>query len=73
MRARKIWPKIIEFVDFQKGLLKSKNPGKGKIGASISYDHLCLIQKDPLVPLKLQLFEDTANTLNSFFYTRLIS
>ena len=66
MRAREIWPKIIEIIDFLKGLCNSKKPGKGKIQANTSYDHLSLIQKDPLVPLKLQFFEDIAKTLNSF-------
>ena len=66
MRAREIWPKIVEIVDFWKGLLKSKIPEKGKTGTNTSYDHLCLIQKDPLVPLKLHFFEDIAKILNSF-------
>ena len=66
MRATKIWPKIIEIIDFWKGLPKSKKPGKGKNGANTRYEHLCSIQKDPLVPLKLQFFEDIAKTLDSF-------
>ena len=33
MRAREIWPKIVEIIDFWKGLPKSKKPGKRKIGA----------------------------------------
>ena len=66
MRAREIWPKIVEIIDFWKGLPKRKKSGKGKIGANTSYDHLCSIQKDPLVPLKLQFFEDIAKTLDSF-------
>ena len=28
MKAREIWPKIVEIIDFSKGLLKSKKPGK---------------------------------------------
>ena len=67
MRARDIWPKIVEIIDFWKGLPKSKKPGKEKIGANTSYDHLCSIQGDPLVPLKLQFFEDIAKT--QFFFS----
>ena len=54
MRAREIWPKIVEMIDFWKGLPKSKKPGKGKIVANTSYDHICSIQKV------------IAKTLNSF-------
>ena len=28
MKAREIWPKIVEIIDFSKGLPKSKKPGK---------------------------------------------
>ena len=66
MTAIKIQPKIVEIIDFRKGCHKSKRPGKGKIGRNTSYDLLCFIQKDSLVPLKLQFFEDIAKTLNSF-------
>ena len=65
-RAREIWPKIVEIIGFWKGLPKSKKPGKGKFGANTSYGHLCSIQRDPLVPLKLQFFEDISKTLNYF-------
>ena len=41
IRAREIWPKIVEIIDFWKALPKCKKPGKGKIGANTSYDHLC--------------------------------
>ena len=64
-RAREIWPKIVKIIDFWKGFPKSKKPGKRKTGANTSYDHLCSIQKNPVVPLKLQFFEDIAKTLNS--------
>ena len=40
---------LIEEDKNEKDLSKSKKLGKGKIGASISYDHLCSIQKDSLV------------------------
>ena len=63
-RAREIWPKIVKIIEFWKGIPKKAR--KGKIGANTSYDHLCSIQKDPLVPLKLQFFENIAKTLNSF-------
>ena len=66
MSSREIWPKIVEISDFLKVLPKSKKLGKRKIGANTSYDHLCSIQKDPLVPLKLQFFEGIAKTLNTF-------
>ena len=57
---------IVEIIDFWKGLPNSKKTGKGKIGANTIYNHVCLIQKGPLVPRKLQFFEDIAKTLNSF-------
>ena len=60
--ARKIWPKIFDIIDFWKGLLESKKPGKGKIGVN----YFCLIQKNQLVALKLQFFEDIAKTLILF-------
>ena len=66
MRAREVWTKIVEIIDFWKGLPKSKKPGNGKSGANTIYDHLRSIQKDPLVPLKLQFIEDIAKTLNCF-------
>ena len=70
MRAREIWPKIVEIIDFfwnhHHTLSKSKKPGKGKIGANTSYDHLCSIPKDSLVPQKLHFFEDVAKTVHSF-------
>ena len=31
MRTRKIWPKVVEIINFWKGLLKSKKPGKERL------------------------------------------
>ena len=66
--AREIWPKNVEIINFWKVLPKNKKPGKQKIWiwANTSYDHFFSIQKDPIVSLKLQFYEDIAKTLNSF-------
>ena len=53
---------------FRKVFLKVKNQENEKIAANTSYDHLCSIQKDSLVPLKLQFFEDITKTLNSLLF-----
>ena len=37
MRAREMQPKIVKIIDFWKGLLKQKKPGKLKIGADTSF------------------------------------
>ena len=65
-RAQKIWPKYVEIIEFWRGLPKSKQLGKGKEGQNKSYDRLIEHQKDVLVPLKLQFFEEVAKQLNSF-------
>ena len=65
-RGQEVWPKTIVIVDFWKTLSKSKQPGQGKPGQNTSYEHLCKVYKDPLVPVKLQFFEETAKCLNSF-------
>ena len=52
MGARDIWPKIAEIIYSWEGLSKSKKPGKGKTRANTSYEHLCSVQKYPLVLLK---------------------
>ena len=65
-RAREIWPKIIEIVEFWKSLPKSKQPGQGKPGQNTSYEHLCKIYKDSFIPLKFQFYEEMAKSLNSF-------
>ena len=64
--AQKIWPKYVEITEFWGDLPKSKQPGKGKEGQNKSYDRLIEYQKDVLVPLKLQFFEEVAKQLNSF-------
>ena len=65
-RGRAIWEKMKIIIDYWMNLPKSKRPGKGKLGANTSFDHLCIAYKDPLVPVKLQFFEDLARVLNSF-------
>ena len=66
-RAQKIWPKYVEIIEFWRGLSKSKQPGKGKEGQNKKYDRLIIEhEKDVLVPLKLQFFEEVAKQLNSF-------
>ena len=59
-------PKLLEVVDFWKSLPKSKQPGQGKAGANKSYDTLLLKRNDPLVPVKLRFFEETAKIINVF-------
>ena len=65
-RGRAIWPKIREIVEYWLTKPKSKQPGQGKAGANTSYEHLCRVRNDPLIPVKLQFFEDVAKLLNSF-------
>ena len=57
---------MLEVVDFWKSLPKSKQPGQGKAGANKSYDTLLLKRNDPLVPVKLGFFEETAKIINVF-------
>ena len=71
VRATEIWPKIVEIIDFRNSLPKSKRPGKWRIGANTSYDHLCSIQKHPPVPLKLQFFEDIVRTFFLVLYRQI--
>ena len=51
------------------GLLKSRQLGQGKQGVNSSYNHLHLFIKDPLIPVKLQLFEGISSGHNSFLIT----
>ena len=68
-RAQIIWLKILEVVRLWKGLPKSKQPGKGKIGQSTSFDCLAKAVDDPTIPLKLRFFEEIAMSLNDFLVT----
>ena len=65
-RAQIIWPKIIEVVRFWKGLPKSKQPGKGKIGQNTSFDCLAKAVDDSTIPLKPRFFVEIAMSLNDF-------
>ena len=65
-RAQKIWPNYVEINESWRGLPKSKQPGKGKEVQNKIYGRLIEHQKDVLVPLKLQFFEEVAKQLNSF-------
>ena len=65
-KAQVIWPNIVEIVGYWKGLPKGKQPGGGKAGDNKSYDRLCFQQNDPLVPVKLHLFEEVSKQLNLF-------
>ena len=51
------------------GLLKSRQLGQGKQGVNSSYNHLHLLIKDPLIPVKLQLFEGISSGHNSCLIT----
>ena len=68
-RALSIWSKVIEVLDYWKGLPKSKQPGRGRPGENKSYDFLLSKMNDLLVPVKLRFFEETAKKLNNFLVT----
>ena len=65
-RAKAVWQKIVTITEFWVGLPKSKKPELGQRGKNSSYDHLRNCYKDPLVPAKLQFFEEIAKSLNKF-------
>ena len=48
-KAPSVWLKIIEALDFWKGLPKSKQPGRGRLGENKSYEFLLSQMNDPLV------------------------
>ena len=60
-RAKEIFEKIKEIIDFWKQL-----PGTGIPGGNISYEHLCSVYKNPLFLVKLQFFKGIAADLNHF-------
>ena len=60
---------MIEVFDFWKGLPKSKQLGGGRPGENKSYECLLFEMNDPLVPVKLRFFEETAKKLDNFFVT----
>ena len=60
-RAKAVWHKIVIITEFWLGLAKIKQPGLGQRGKNSSYDHLSNCYKDPIVPVKLQLFEESLN------------
>ena len=68
-RAQIIWLKILEVVRLWKGLPKSKQPGKGKIGQSTSFDCLAKAVDYPTIPLKLRFFEEIAMSLSNVLVT----
>ena len=68
-RALSIWSKMIEVLDYWKGLPKSKQPGRGRPGENKSYDFLLSKMNDPFVPVKLRFFEEAAKSLNNFLVT----
>ena len=65
-RAKAVWYKIVTITEFWVGLPKSKQPGLSQRGKNSNYCHLCNCYKDPLVPVKLQFFEEIARYLNKF-------
>ena len=56
MRAREIWPRIVEIINFWKVLPISKKLGKRKMRADTSYDHLCSNSEGPASPPKVAGF-----------------
>ena len=68
-KAFSIWPKMIEVLDFWKGLPKSKQAGQGRPGENKSYEFLLSQMNDPLEPVKLRFFEETAKKLNNVLVT----
>ena len=65
-RAREIFEKIKEIIDFWKQLPKSKQPGRGIPAANTIYEHPCSLYKDPLILVKLQFFEGITADPNHF-------
>ena len=65
-RAKVVWHKIVTITEFWVGRPKRKQPGLGQHGKNFSYDHLHNCYKDPLVPVKLQFFEEITKSLNKF-------
>ena len=65
-RAKAVWHKIATMTEFWVGLPKSKQPELGQCGKNSSYHPLHNCYKDPLVPVKLQFFEEIAKSLNKF-------
>ena len=57
---------MLELLDFWKGLPKWKQPGRGKQGENKIYETLLSHRDDPLIPVKLRLFEEIAGNLNEF-------
>ena len=68
-KALSIWPKMIEVLDFWKGLPKSKQYGRGRPGENKSYEFLLSQMNDPLEPVKFRFCEETAKKLNNFLVT----
>ena len=65
-KAQEVWQKMLQLLDFWKGLPKSKQPGQGKQGGNKSYETLLSHKNDPLILVKLRFFEEIANNLNEF-------
>ena len=72
-RAKAMWHKIVTITEFCVGLPKSKQPGLGQREKNSNYDHLLNCYKDPLVPVKLQFFEEIAKSLNSCLFFKQIN
>ena len=68
-RALSICQKMVEVLDFWRGLPKSKQPGWEKPGENKSYGFLLSQMNDLPVPLKLCFLEETKKKLNNFLVT----
>ena len=64
-----LWPKIIEVLDFWKGLPKFKQPDRGRPGKNKSYKFLLSQMNDPFVTVKRRFFEEPTEKLKDFLDT----
>ena len=68
-RAENVWEKYLQIIDFWKTLPRSKQPGQDKPGANKIYDTLLKKASDLLLLVKLELFKEVVDRLNSFIVT----
>ena len=68
-RAENVWEKYLQIIDFWKTLPRSKQPGQDKPGANKIYDTLLKKASDLLLLVKLELFKEVVDLLNSFTVT----
>ena len=67
-KAVSTWPKMIEVLDFRKGLPQSKQPGQGRLGKKKLWI-FTFQMNGPLVPAKFHFPEQMPKKLNNFLVT----